>query len=58
MTTGTLTTCGDSLYEPVGRIRWAGSETALEWPGFIEGAISSGERVANEILRERERRES
>ncbi|AGB36439.1 flavin monoamine oxidase family protein [Natronococcus occultus] len=53
MTPGTLTSCGDALREPVGRVRWAGSETALEWRGFMEGAISSGERVANEILDDR-----
>lgn len=53
MTPGTLTTCGDVLREPVGCVRWAGSETALEWPGFMEGAISSGERVANEVLSDR-----
>jgi monoamine oxidase len=57
MTPGTLTTCGDVLREPVGRVRWAGSETALEWHGFMEGAISSGERVANEVIDEREARE-
>lgn len=55
MTPGTLM-YGDVLREPVGRVRWAGSETALEWPGFMEGAVSSGQRVANEILTERERR--
>ncbi|WP_293031124.1 FAD-dependent oxidoreductase [Natronococcus sp.] len=53
MTPGTLTTCGDALREPVGGVRWAGSETALEWRGFMEGAIHSGERVANEILENR-----
>ncbi|ARS90660.1 FAD-dependent oxidoreductase [Natrarchaeobaculum aegyptiacum] len=35
----------------------AGSETALEWSGFMEGAVSSGERVAATILADRERRE-
>ncbi|MFU8868800.1 flavin monoamine oxidase family protein [Natronococcus sp.] len=53
MTPGTLTSCGDALREPVGRVRWAGSETALEWRGFMEGAISSGERVASEVLEDR-----
>ncbi|MDG5817454.1 FAD-dependent oxidoreductase [Natronococcus sp. A-GB7] len=53
MTPGTLTTCGDALREPVGRVRWAGSETALEWRGFMEGAIRSGERVASEVLEDR-----
>jgi monoamine oxidase len=53
MTPGTLTTCGDALREPVDRVRWAGSETALEWRGFMEGAIRSGERVASEVLEDR-----
>lgn len=56
MTPGTLATCGDALREPVGRVRWAGSETAIEWPGFMEGAIRSGKRVANEILSDRDER--
>ncbi|MFE3223456.1 flavin monoamine oxidase family protein [Nocardia sp. NPDC059228] len=34
---------------PVGNIHWAGSETASEHAGYIEGAIESGERVAREI---------
>ena len=58
MTPGTLTTCGDALREPVGRVRWAGSETALEWRGFMEGAIRSGERVASEMLEDRSARGS
>ncbi|NGM71280.1 FAD-dependent oxidoreductase [Natronolimnobius sp. AArcel1] len=58
MTPGTLTTCGDVLREPVGRVHWAGSETALEWRGFMEGAISSGERVASEVISDRKERES
>ncbi|MGW5110971.1 flavin monoamine oxidase family protein [Nocardia sp. NPDC004123] len=35
--------------EPVGNIHWAGSETAGEHAGYIEGAIESGERVARVI---------
>jgi len=36
--------------EPTGDIHWAGSETASEHAGYIEGAIESGERVAREVL--------
>ncbi|KAH7408334.1 putative flavin-containing monoamine oxidase aofH [Phaeosphaeria sp. MPI-PUGE-AT-0046c] len=36
-------------HEPVGRIHWAGTETAQDHPGYIEGAIQSGQRVAKEI---------
>jgi monoamine oxidase len=49
-TLGTLTTYGRALRAPVGRLHWAGTETATEWMGFMEGALQSGERVAREIL--------
>ncbi|GAA4839959.1 flavin monoamine oxidase family protein [Saccharopolyspora rosea] len=35
---------------PCGRVHWAGSETASAWHGYIDGAISSGERAAREVL--------
>lgn len=47
---GVLTTVGPALRTPVGRVHWAGSETATEWAGYIEGAIRSGERAADEVL--------
>ncbi|WP_455568576.1 flavin monoamine oxidase family protein [Streptomyces netropsis] len=47
---GVLTSVGSALRTPVGRIHWAGSETAIKWAGYIEGAIRSGERAADEIL--------
>lgn len=47
---GVLTTHGVALRAPVGRIHWAGTETATEWTGYMDGAISSGERAAQEIL--------
>lgn len=47
---GTLTTCGPALRAPCGRIHWAGAETAMRWAGYIDGAISSGERAADEIV--------
>ena len=34
---------------PVGDIHWAGTETASDHPGYIEGAIESGLRVAQEV---------
>lgn len=46
---GVLTSVGAALREPVGRIHWAGSETATAWAGYIEGAVRSGERVADEV---------
>jgi monoamine oxidase len=47
---GVLTNYGEALREPCGRIHWAGSEAAREWPGTMEGALESGERAANEVL--------
>ena len=48
-TPGTMTACWDALREPVGRIHWAGAETATRWYGHMDGAVRSGERVADEI---------
>lgn len=47
---GALTLAGDSPTRPVGPIHWAGSETGIEWPGYIDGAIESGRRAAREVL--------
>jgi monoamine oxidase len=46
---GVLTAFGSALLDPVGRIHWAGTETADAWVGYIDGAIRSGERVVREI---------
>jgi monoamine oxidase len=35
---------------PTGAIHWAGTETASTWNGYIDGAISSGYRAADEVL--------
>jgi monoamine oxidase len=48
--TGTLSVHGLALCEPIGRIHWAGTETARQCMGFIEGAVESGQRVTEEIL--------
>ena len=50
MPPGVLTQYGPFLRAPVGRIHFAGTETAFRWVGYMDGAISSGERVAAEIL--------
>lgn len=47
---GVWTEYGHALREPVGRIRWAGAETATHFNGYMEGAVRSGERAAAEIL--------
>jgi monoamine oxidase len=46
---GLLTDAGPCLRTPVGRIHWAGTETAVQWCGFMDGAVRSGERVAQEV---------
>lgn len=33
-----------------GRIHIAGTESAVAWPGYMEGAIEAGERAASEVL--------
>jgi hypothetical protein len=47
---GGWTSRGPWLREPVGRIHWAGSETATRWIGFMDGAVSAGQRAAREVL--------
>jgi monoamine oxidase len=47
---GAWTAYGSALLEPVGRIHWAGAETATVWNGYMDGAVSSGERAAGEVL--------
>lgn len=47
---GAWTQVGSALREPVGMIHWAGAETATRWCGYIDGAISSGERACAEVL--------
>ncbi|WP_217691642.1 MULTISPECIES: NAD(P)/FAD-dependent oxidoreductase [unclassified Streptomyces] len=37
-------------HAPIGNVHWAGSETADEHPGYLEGAIASGLRAAREII--------
>jgi monoamine oxidase len=48
---GALTALGPALREPVGPLHWAGTETATAWCGYLDGALSSGLRAADEVLR-------
>lgn len=45
---GTLSTYGDAMRPPAGRLHWAGSETSTVWAGYMDGAVRSGERAASE----------
>ena len=47
---GVMTSLGFALRRPCGRIHWAGTETAETWCGYIDGAITSGERAARDVL--------
>lgn len=56
MPPGVWTSLGPSIRTPHGRVHWAGTETATVWSGYIDGAISSGKRAADEIVRARDGR--
>jgi monoamine oxidase len=47
---GVWTEHGRAFREPAGPLHFAGTETATVWSGYIDGAISSGERAAAEVL--------
>ncbi len=49
MPPNTWSVFGEALREPIGAIHWAGAETATVWMGYMDGAISSGERAAGEV---------
>lgn len=49
MAPGVMTRFGEALRAPVGRIHWAGTETATDWQGYMDGALQSGIRAAKEV---------
>jgi monoamine oxidase len=48
--TGAWTAYGESLRAPIGPLHWAGAEIAEVWSGYMDGAVSSGESAAREVL--------
>jgi monoamine oxidase len=46
---GSWSSYGPWLRKPAGAIHWAGTETADEWTGFLDGAVRSGKRAAAEV---------
>lgn len=46
---GLWTSAGRHIRTPVGRLHWAGTETAEVWSGYIDGALASGLRAAAEV---------
>jgi monoamine oxidase len=49
MPPGAWSDYGPALREPVGRVHWAGAETARVWNGYMDGAVGSGEDAAREV---------
>lgn len=47
---GAWTAHGQALRAPIGCLHWAGAETATTWSGYMDGAVSSGERAAREVV--------
>ena len=37
------------IRDPHGKVFFAGTETAVEWCGYMDGAIEAGERAAREV---------
>ncbi|HEX5610870.1 MAG TPA: flavin monoamine oxidase family protein [Solirubrobacterales bacterium] len=50
MVPGGWTEYGSALRDPIGRLHWAGAETATVWNGYMDGAVSSGDRACAEAL--------
>jgi monoamine oxidase len=46
---GQLSKFGAHIRPAIGRIHWAGTETADYWAGYMDGAVRSGERAAKEV---------
>ncbi|MDX2166083.1 MAG: FAD-dependent oxidoreductase, partial [Deltaproteobacteria bacterium] len=46
---GVLTSAAATLAAPLACLHFAGTETASEWIGYMEGAVQSGLRAAAEI---------
>ena len=47
---GVLTSLNDPLAQPFGRLHYAGADASPQWPGYMDGAIRSGQRAAAEVL--------
>lgn len=47
---GAVGEVGSALREPCGRVHFAGTETAVRWMGYLDGALEAGERAAREAL--------
>ncbi|KAM5341222.1 hypothetical protein ACJ41O_015331 [Fusarium nematophilum] len=50
MPPGIMTGAGKSIREPFNNIHFIGTETSLVWKGYMEGAVRSGDRGAQEVI--------
>ena len=49
---GVLTSLNDPLVKPIGRLHYASSDASAQWPGYMDGAIRSGQAAASAALAE------
>ena len=49
-TTGSMKDFVDGLRKPYKSIHFAGTETAAQWMGYMDGAVDAGRRAASEVL--------
>jgi monoamine oxidase len=47
---GVLTSLQDPLLDPAGAVRFASADLSALWPGYMDGAIRSGEQTAAAVL--------
>jgi monoamine oxidase len=47
---GVLRSFGPAIREPYGHVHWAGTEHAVKFNTYLDGAVRSGEAVADEVL--------
>jgi monoamine oxidase len=48
---GVMTGGFNEMREPIGRLHWAGTETAIHYYGYVEGALEAADRAANEVVK-------
>jgi monoamine oxidase len=48
--TGVITSLGPATHEPLSRLHFAGADWSPQWPGYMDGAIRSGEKAAADVL--------
>lgn len=48
---GVLTSVGQHIAESHGNVHFVGAETAVQWKGYMEGALTSGMRGASEVIK-------